>query len=321
MKGNVADSEPGVKDGTGIESIAACGGNSESVVFPGKRQAFPPHRISHQKSLSQIPIPASHPEVVQPTIDLAKAYLSSPKRKMLIKSARSVSTSIKLCDVDEDPVSTVPGTLTRLVPVSPPKSAPVSPKLGLRKNTSTCLSEVKSLSHSNLANFDSQKTISDMSPNVSSRSSSVDSQSHQAEKGEFSDAAMSDESYKMHCDFSRSSSLEQLESCDTDDVTCVSTQEFTNTKEMEQRGKLRTGSELLMASTSPSSSSKKDSDTLIDKRTTVDSGEESVVERQSVSREEELLDILKKWYGKGYGDKEDLIRALEITGHRKSAYE
>ena len=168
----------------------------------------------------------------------------------------------------------------------------------------------------------------------------MDGQSNVANKGGFSDIASSDGGPKMPYD-SRSSGSGQddpvrgggikeqekgkaLEELMSGETTAIRDDEHGDKSVYEDLTGEVMESWNRAASPKPSTGSpveSSNSENAAEMESSVECSRGKIEGKESDSNEEELLKILKKWYKQGYGQKEDLARAMRLTGHRKSAHE
>lgn len=218
----------------------------------------------------------------------------------------------------------------------------------------------KSLSQCDLSILNSVKLTHQISPSPNPTSSDDDSGSNVAEKGGLSDLASSDDHNNLPSDFgsgSASPKLERvLEVSNTEEQVGPENQDTfdaavddrslsgvrTNTQVYKVLSVLDSReSSVVISETSDSVTaaavSTIDESVNNDTKVCEEVGEEGKwgeeeKERKdddkgrmggetSTGREEELLQILTKWYNRGHGEKQDLVRALRLTGHPKSATE
>jgi len=328
---------------TGIKPAGLRSNSWESTTSPGKGcQGLSPHKASHQQNSSWSPIPASNPEPIQPTVDLSSEQIFPLKRKMLLRTKLRLHQLPVTASTQQSCVDEAPGTSQSfatavhydLSPSSPPKSAPVSPSFLSSKKLSSLASDAKCLSHNNLADFNFTNEISDISHGINSMASksSVDGQSHLADKGGFSDISSSDGEQKVLCDSGRSSSMDEDvgnrrrgSSDEEDDRKRAPVREPRYGERPVDDRPGRGDFEKSINENLLHGGSQKDSSPMIEEDSfgELEDKEEKGCEgegKRPSSHEEELLDILKKWYKQGYGEKGDLVKALMLTGHQKSAH-
>ena len=287
-------------------------------------------KVFHRNSNS--PLPAANPEMVLPTINLTREISSRKPLSKNVASAVFTSSSLK------------PTVLS-----DASKSAPVSPAVKHASElTVTSPSGTISLSQYDLSKLGNILTSSNSDSTTSN--DDTDNGSHIAEKGGLSDPASSDDS-KLLSDFGSSSSVpklsvlevintQQLDSAvipEASDVVvdtrCECLLEATSVgvielSELSGRtfvGSGTSNSEKAVASLK-SLVDESANNELVDLEEVVEEKElaEGKEKRQeegdtTVSHEEELLEILRKWYVLGYGEKQDLVRALRLTGHGSCA--
>lgn len=195
--------------------------------------------------------------------------------------------------------------------------------------------------------------VSSCPDRASSDGANTDSGSHIAEKGGLSDPNFSDDDCKLPSDFGSSSTLPKLESvlevCDTqqllgsaqmsdisdevvgsnspgllaDGSVGVYADNVSPAPEVRAfLGGLFVTSEVRISEMAAASSTppidKSASDGMVD-REEVKKEERNEKGDTPAGCEEELLEILKKWYILGYGEKHDLVRALRLTGNESCA--
>ena len=311
----------------------------EPTTSPGtRRRGFPPCEVVHRKNLKNLswsPVPQSSPDPVQPTVDLSSKQIFSPKRKMLLRTKLNLCQLSVTAPTQHSCANAAPESVTTAQfdssPSSPPKSAPVSPSFKASQKLSTLASDAKCLSHNNLADFNSANKISDIShsTNCMAGKSSVDGQSHQADIGGLSDVSSSNSDQKILYNSGRSFSMDEdmvqrmrVSSDEGNDSEGASSMESTSEEKPVNEPENRDFEVGSKENLSHGNGQKDSSPSLEGDYVLEDTEEEEgkmTTERPS-SHEEELLEILKKWYKQGFGEKDDLVRAMMLTGHRKSAH-
>lgn len=233
---------------------------------------------------SPLPLHASDREMTLPSINVVG---TQSRRRPLIKKSISSAVEYKLKGLIRSSTSPTPNSKSGhryLSEEDMPKSTPVSPILS-KKKVKEIDKPLRCYSHGDMRHIGYSKPLD--------LSSSGGSGSHLAEIGDFSDIVMPD-----YVDTSPKLS-------NSVDIQASNVAQFQGISVAEEINKTGVETEAFLLPPL-----KADKTNIVNQS----KGEK----KGSESHEEELLEILKKWYYQGFGEKGDLIRAMRLTGHRKS---